>query len=102
MRDVVTQVKLATVQVNTSVNTNNESIRSLASDATLQAEQLDGALQSVEQMTNSIQQVASNARQAADASNTAAKTAETGSLAIEQSAVSILQLRQTVAETTKK
>jgi twitching motility protein PilJ len=102
LRDVVTQVKLATVQVNTSVNTNNESIRSLASDATLQAEQLDGALQSVEQMTDSIQQVASNARQAADASNTAAKTAETGSLAIEQSAVSILQLRQTVAETTKK
>jgi methyl-accepting chemotaxis protein PixJ len=102
LRDVVTQVKLATLQVNTSVNTNNESIRSLAQDATLQAEQLDAALQSVEQMTNSIQQVASNARQAADASTQAANTAETGSLAIEQSAASILQLRQTVAETTKK
>jgi len=102
LRDVVTQVKLATLQVNTSVNTNNESIRSLAQDATLQAEQLDAALQSVEQMTNSIQQVASSARQAADASTQAATTAETGSLAIEQSAASILQLRQTVAETTKK
>ncbi|WP_055075584.1 methyl-accepting chemotaxis protein [Pseudanabaena sp. 'Roaring Creek'] len=102
LRDVVSQVKVATLQVNTSVNTNNESIRTLASDATLQAEQLDDALQSVEQMTDSIQQVASNAKEAADASNSAAATAETGSLAIEKSAESILQLRQTVAETAKK
>ncbi len=102
LRDVVSQVKIATLQVNTSVNTNNASIRTLAQDATLQAGQLDEALQSVEQMTESIQEVASNARQAADASNLAATTAETGSIAIEQSAVSILQLRQTVAETTKK
>lgn len=102
LRDVVTQVKIASLQVNTSVNTNNESIRSLAEEAALQASQLDNALQSVEQMTDSIQQVASSARQAADASNLAATTAETGSIAIEQSATSILQLRQTVAETTKK
>ncbi len=102
LRDVVSQVKIATGQVSTSVNTNNDSIRLLAGDATLQAKQLDEALQSVEQMTESIQQVASNARQAADASNEAAQTAETGSLAIAQSASSILQLRQTVAETTKK
>lgn len=102
LRDVVSQVKIATGQVSNSVNTNNDSIRLLAGDATLQAKQLDDALQSVEQMTESIQQVASNARQAAEASNESAKTAETGSLAIEQSASSILQLRQTVAETTKK
>ncbi len=62
LRDVVTQVKLATLQVNNSVNTNNASIRTLAQDATLQAGQLDDALQSVEQMTESIQEVASNAR----------------------------------------
>ncbi|NUN65633.1 HAMP domain-containing protein [Pseudanabaena biceps] len=102
LRDVVTQVKLATLQVNTSVNTNNESIRNLADDATLQAEQLDDALQSVQQITESIQQVASSAQEAADASNKAAVTAEIGSIAIEQSASSILQLRQTVAETAKK
>jgi len=102
LRDVVSQVKIATGQVSTSVNMNNDSIRLLAGEATLQAKQLDEALQSVEQMTASIQQVASNARQAADASNESAKTAETGSIAIAQSASSILQLRQTVAETTKK
>ncbi|WP_103667234.1 methyl-accepting chemotaxis protein [Pseudanabaena sp. BC1403] len=102
LRDIVSQVKTATLQVNSSVNTNNESIRNLASESTLQAEQLDDALQSVEEMTDSIQQVASDAKEASDASNLAATTAETGSIAIEQSATSILQLRQTVAETTKK
>ncbi len=102
LRDVVKQVKQATLQVSSSVNTNNESIRNLANEATLQAQQLDEALQSVEAMTDSIQQVSINAKQAADASNQAAVTAETGSLAIEQSASSILQLRQTVSETAKK
>jgi len=102
LRDVVTQVKQATLQVNTSVNTNNESIRNLADEATLQSEQLNEALQSVQQITESIQQVASSAQEAADASNEAAATAEVGSIAIAQSASSILQLRQTVAETTKK
>lgn len=102
LRDVVSQVKVATLQVNTSVNTNNESIRNLADEATLQAEQLDDALQSVQQITESIQQVASSAQEAADASDKAAATAEIGSIAIEQSASSILQLRQTVAETAKK
>lgn len=102
LREVVTQVKQATLQVSSSVNTNNESIRSLADEATLQAQQLDQALQSVQAMTDSIQQVSVNAKQAADASNQAAVTAETGSQAIEQSASSILQLRQTVSETAKK
>lgn len=102
LRDVVTQVKAATLQVNTSVNTNNESIRGLAQEATLQSEQLDEALQSVEQMTESIQQVAFNAQEAAEASSTAASTAEIGSEEIEQSVQSILQLRQTVDDTATK
>jgi methyl-accepting chemotaxis protein PixJ len=102
LRDVVTQVKQATLQVNTSVNSNNESIRTLAKDATLQSEQLDGALQSVAEMTDSMQQVALSAQQAADASGQAADTAEVGSAEIEQSVKSILQLRQTVDDTAKK
>ncbi|PZU98387.1 MAG: methyl-accepting chemotaxis protein [Pseudanabaena sp.] len=102
LRDIVTQVKQAALQVSTSVSTNNDSIRNLAKDASLQTEQLEEALQSVENMTESIQQVASSAQEAADASNEAAATAEVGSIAIEQSADSILQLRQTVSETAKK
>jgi twitching motility protein PilJ len=102
LRDVVTQVKLATLQVNSSVNTNNIAIRSLAEESAEQVAQLEEALRAVEHMSESIRHVADNARQAADASNNAANTAEIGSLAIEQSALSILQLRQTFADTTKK
>jgi twitching motility protein PilJ len=102
LRDVVKQVKSATLQVNTSVNNNNESIRGLAQVATLQSEQLDEALQSVEQMTSSIQQVALSAQQAAEASSAAASTAEFGSEEIEKSVQSILQLRQTVDDTATK
>jgi len=102
LRDVVTQVKQATAKVNSSVGDNDIAIRGLADDATLQAQQLDDALQSVEKMTVSIQDVARNAKQASDASSSAATTAELGSQAIERSAESILQLRQTVAETAKK
>jgi len=102
LRDVVTQVKQASSQVNTSVNTNNESIRNLAQDATLQAKELDGALQSVAQMTDSMQQVAVSAQQAADASSKAANTAEAGSADIEQSVQSIMKLSQTVDDTAKK
>jgi methyl-accepting chemotaxis protein len=102
LRDVVRQVKQSAGLVNTSVDTNNQSIRNLAEDAISQAKQLEEALQSVEQMTNSIQQVASNAQQAANVAIAAADNAETGSVAIEQSVQSIMQLRQTVAETAKK
>ena len=102
LRDVVSKVKNTTGLVSTSVNTNNEAIRNLAQESTLQTKQLDEALISVEQMTDSIQQVASSAQQAAEASNKAASTAETGSVEIEQSVQSILLLRQTVYETAKK
>lgn len=102
LRDVVRKVKDTTGLVSTSVNTNNEAIRNLAQESTLQAEQLDEALISVEKMTDSIQQVASSAQQAASASNTAANSAKTGSVEIEKSVQSILQLRQTVDDTGKK
>ena len=102
LRDVVRQVKQSATQVNASVDINNAAIRNLAENAIAQAQQLEAALQSVENMTNAIQRVAGSAQQAADASIAAAQTAETGSTAIEQSVKSILQLRQTVANTAKK
>jgi twitching motility protein PilJ len=102
LRDVVRQVKLSAGLVNTSVDTNNAAIRDLAKDANSQAQQLEEALTSVEKMTSSIQQMATSAQQAAKASIAAANNAETGSFAIEQSVQSILQLRQTLAETAKK
>ncbi|MFN7714353.1 MAG: methyl-accepting chemotaxis protein [Pseudanabaenaceae cyanobacterium] len=102
LRDVVTQVKKATIQVNTSVTTNDQEIRRLTEEAMLQAEQIETTLESVEQVTGSIQQVALRAQEAANASLTAENTAEQGGAAISRTVDSINQLRETVAETAKK
>ncbi|MEI6427161.1 MAG: methyl-accepting chemotaxis protein [Pseudanabaena sp. ELA607] len=102
LRDVVTQVKQATVQVNTSVTTNDKEIRRLTEEAMLQSEQIETTLASVEQVTGSIQEVALRAQEAANASLSAESTAEQGGVAISRTVDSINQLRETVAETAKK
>jgi GAF domain-containing protein len=65
LRGIVTQVKKAATQVNTSLGENEGAIRQLSAEALKQAEDTTRTLDSVEQMTRSIQQVAENARQAA-------------------------------------
>lgn len=102
LRDVVSQVKTATRQVNTSVSDNDASIRKLAEDATTQAEQVLQTLGSIEDMTLSLQSVAHKAKQAARASQQAARTAHSGGEAMETTVDSIFQVRATIAETAKK
>jgi methyl-accepting chemotaxis protein PixJ len=102
LRGIVTQVKKAATQVNTSLGENEGAIRQLSAEALKQAEDTTRTLDSVEQMTRSIQQVAENARQAAAVARTASTTAEAGGMAMDRSVQNILSLRQTVAETAKK
>jgi len=102
LRGIVTQVKDAATQVNTSLSNNEGAIYQLSEDALKQAEETTRTLDSVEQMTRSIQEVAENARQAAAVAHTASTTAETGGLAMERSVENILSLRETVAQTAKK
>ncbi len=102
LRGIVTQVKKAATQVNTSLGENEGAIRQLSAEALKQAEDTTRTLDSVEQMTHSIQQVAENARQAAAVARTASTTAEAGGMAMDRSVQNILSLRQTVAETAKK
>ena len=102
LRDIVTQVKQAANQVNSSVGNNEGAINQLADEATRQATQIANTLNSVEQMTFSIQEVADNARAAAEVARTASTTAETGGAAMDRTVESISQLRSTVAETAKK
>ncbi len=102
LRDIVTQVKQAANQVNSSVGNNEGAINQLADEATRQATQIANTLNSVEQMTLSIQEVADNARAAAEVARTASTTAETGGAAMDRTVESISQLRSTVAETAKK
>lgn len=102
LREVVTQVKQTANQVNSSVGENEGAIRLLADTAIAQATQISQTLNSVEDMTRSIQEVASNAKIAAEVARSASNTAEVGGEAMEQTVSSILQLRETVAETAKK
>ena len=102
LREIVTNVKTAATQVNTSLGENEGAIRQLSEEALKQAEDTTRTLDSVQEMSRSIQQVAENARQAAVVARTASSTAETGGLAMDRSVQNILGLRETVAQTAKK
>ncbi|HEY9606677.1 MAG TPA: methyl-accepting chemotaxis protein [Allocoleopsis sp.] len=102
LREIVLQVKQAARQV-TKGSTDSESFaRSLSSDALRQAEELAVTLNSVQVMTDSIQRVAESAREAEDVARSASETASKGGEAVELTVAGILQIRETVAETTRK
>lgn len=102
LRGIVTQVKQAATQVNSSLGENEAAIRQLNTEALKQAEETTRTLDSVEQMTRSIQQVAENARQAAVVARMASSTAEAGGMAMDRSVQNIINLRETVSGTAKK
>lgn len=102
LRGIVTQVKQAATQVNSSLILNEGEIRQLSEEALHTAEETTRTLDSVQEMTRSIQEVAFAARQAATVARTASSTAETGGMAMDRSVHNIVKLRETVAETAKK
>ncbi|MEM9906442.1 MAG: methyl-accepting chemotaxis protein [Cyanobacteria bacterium P01_D01_bin.44] len=102
LRKIVLQVKQATTQVNSSVGSNQEAMRRLANNSLAQVDEISHTLVSVKQMSESIQSVAQSARQAAVVARNASDTAQKGGQAMDQTVNSILGLRATVAETTKK
>jgi methyl-accepting chemotaxis protein PixJ len=102
MRDIVSQVKQSAAQVNTSLSEDEEAMGALAQESLQQTQKIQQMLESVEQMALSIQEVANNARQAAKVARTASSTAQLGGEAMDRTVDSILQLRETVADTSKK
>lgn len=102
LRQIVTQVKQSTLEVNASLGENEAAIRDLADEALKQAEETTRTLDSVEQMTRSMQVIAQSASQAAEVAREASTTAQSGGIAIERTAHNILNLRMTISETAKK
>ncbi len=102
LREIVQQVKEAAQQVNQNSTENEKFARGLSSDALRQAEELAVTLNSVQMMTDAIQRVADNAREAEDVARSASTTAVKGGEAVESTVAGILQIRETVAETTRK
>ncbi|KAM3107011.1 methyl-accepting chemotaxis protein [Phormidesmis sp. 146-33] len=102
LRQIVTQVKQAAIQVNTSLGSDEQSVRNLAVEALQQAEETTRTLASMEEMMRSIQSVSDSARQAAEVTRTASQTAEEGGTAMDLTVQNILGLRETIGETAKK
>jgi twitching motility protein PilJ len=102
LRDIVQQVKVAAREV-TKGSANSETFaRALSGDALRQAEELAVTLNSVQVMTNSIQRVAEAAKEAETVAREASKIAQKGGEAVENTVAGILEIRETVAETTRK
>ncbi|KST69460.1 methyl-accepting chemotaxis protein [Mastigocoleus testarum] len=102
LRDIVQQVKVAAREVTKGATNSETFARALSSDALRQAEELAGTLNSVQVMTDSIHRVAEAAREAEAVARDASDTALKGGEAVENTVAGILEIRETVAETTRK
>ncbi len=102
LQEIVQQVKLAARQVSQGATENETFARALSLDALRQAEELAVTLNSVQVLTDAIQRVAESAREAESVARSASATAQKGGEAVERTVAGILEIRQTVAETTRK
>ena len=102
LRDIVQQVKEAARQVNEGAAESSSFARGLSEDALQQAEELAVSLNSSQMMTESIQRVADNAREAESVARSASETALKGGEAVDSTVAGILQIRETVAQSTRK
>ncbi|RUS96518.1 hypothetical protein DSM106972_087050 [Dulcicalothrix desertica PCC 7102] len=102
LRDIVQQVKVAAKEVTRGATNSETFARALSTDALRQAEELAVTLNSVQVMTDSIQRVAEAAREAETVARDASSIALKGGEAVENTVAGILEIRETVAETTRK
>ncbi|ACK71202.1 methyl-accepting chemotaxis sensory transducer [Gloeothece citriformis PCC 7424] len=102
LRDLVSQVKQTTSQVNLALNQDETAIQHLSEQSRNQALKIQEMLKFIEEMAKSIHQVAQNAQSAAQFARQASSRAHSGEVAMDQTVDMILKLRSTVAETGKK
>ncbi|MCY7366677.1 MAG: methyl-accepting chemotaxis protein [Chamaesiphon sp.] len=102
LRQIVQQVQVAAVQVNQGSTESEAFARRLSSDALSQAEELAVTVNSVQMMTASIKRVAESARESEEVARTASATALKGGEAVERTVAGIQEIRETVAESTRK
>ncbi|MEO1095483.1 MAG: methyl-accepting chemotaxis protein [Cyanobacteria bacterium J06638_28] len=102
LQEIVQQVSVAARQVSKASTENEMFARGLSADALRQAEELAVTLNSVQVMTDSIQRVAESAREAEEVARSASTTALRGGESVERTVAGILEIRETVAETTRK
>lgn len=102
LRNLVQQVKVAAQEVTKGATNSETFARVLSRDALRQAQELAVTLNSVQIMTDSIQRVAQAAHEAEAVTRDASDIALQGGEAVENTLAGILEIRETVAETTRK
>ncbi|MGL5059718.1 MAG: HAMP domain-containing protein, partial [Microcoleus sp.] len=102
LREIVHQVKQAAREVSKGATDSAKFAGDLSSDALRQAEELAATLNSVQVLTDAIHRVAESAREAEEVARGAAATALKGGEAVERTVAGILEIRETVAETSRK
>ena len=102
LQQIAIEAKQSSNLVGSSLKQNEQAIRTLAEQATTEAEQTRNTLQSVAQMSESIQTVATNANQAEKIAGDTYNTVLNSTSNMDSTVDSILNLRTTVSDTANK
>ena len=102
LREIVTQVQKAAKQVVETTGDSTTSIEGLATQAQQQFEELNQALAKIQEMVQATESTTENAQQVGVAVEQANQTLQVGDRAMNKTVDSILGIRQTVAETSKR
>ena len=102
LRKLVSQVKIAAIQVSTTTSDKDRSLKELSTGASAQTKEIDAALTRIQGITDSIQEVANNAKAAESAMLKSAATVKAGDDAMNQTVAGFQEIRDTVAATAKK
>ncbi len=102
LQDIAIEAKQSSRQVGSSLKENELAIRLLAEQAISEAKETRDTLMSVEQMSDSIQAVAKSANRAEQITDNTYRTIVTSTSNMDLTVDSILDLRSTVGETSKK
>ena len=102
LRKLVAQVKTAAIEVSTTTNDKDRSIRELSTGASAQTQEINTALARIQGITDSISAVAKNAKAAEAAMLKAMNTVKAGDEAMTQTVEGFQEIRDTVAATAKK
>jgi twitching motility protein PilJ len=102
LRKIVTQVQTAAEKMLVTTNENETSVKELSTEALRQSEEIGEALSKLQAMSSSIATISAMAKEAELAVNRANQTVAHGDVAMNRTVAGILNIRETVAETTKK
>jgi methyl-accepting chemotaxis protein len=102
LRNIISNVQDATLQVSSSANKIRVSTEELSEGSETQADRLAQTSEAVDEMASSIQQVSQNAASSAEVGNQALASAQQGVLAVQNTIEGMTRIRDQVQETSKR